>query len=773
MNEPTGDPAAFVGRRVQRAEDLALVRGAGTFCGDIALPGLLDVAFHRADRPHARVVAVETLQAAAIAGVLEVLTQADIGAALDLTAPLHPPEGHIYSTPRPLLAREIVRYVGEPIAAAVADSRYLAEDACDAVLVTYEDLPLVADVDTALAPAAWILHESAGTNVLFEHAGAGEGVDEAFAAADLVIERRLEVGRLAPSPMEPRGIVATPTPDGLRIWYSTQTPYVLQRLLAGLLEIDQERIQVICPHVGGGFGQKSHVYPEDVLIPWLALRHGRPVRWLEDRSENLIASCHARGQVLDVRVAVAHDAKLLAVEADLTVDVGAYGVYPHGQLVEVLGTPNMLSGPYLVSATRFRARAVATNRAPGGGYRGVGLASAVFVHERIVDIVAQQLGLDPVVVRRRNLIGSEQLPRANPVGMVYDSGDYEAALDLALANVGAGDLDDLRAAAHAEGRRVGLGLCCYAEPTGIGSLVFQKRGQVAIAGYEEMRITIELDGRAVVRPTVPTTGQGSSTAFAQIVADELGLDISQVEVRRPDTIAGPDGSGAFASRGTVVGGTAAMKASATLRRRMTEVAARHLRVGPQDVELVQGAFQVCDEPARRVELTQLAEIAEGYFDVCERHDPSTGTIAYGVHACVVEVDPEVGSVHVVRYAIVGDSGRLVNPMLVEGQAHGSTTQGIGAALLEGVVYDNSGQPLTGSFADYLLPTAMDVPGFSVDHLDHRPIDSMTGFKGAGEGGTVAAPPAVVNAVANALGVELNTIPLTPGAIALAAAGALA
>jgi carbon-monoxide dehydrogenase large subunit len=756
----------YVGRRELRAEDVELVSGAAEFCGDIELDAMLDVAFHRADRPHARLAGVDIAAAAAIAGVHEVLTQADIGAALDLTPRLQPPTGTIDMLPRPLLARDVVRYVGEPIVAVVATSRYIAEDACDAALVQYENLPLVGDVAAAVAADAFVLHDAVGSNVLFEHSAEGSGVDAAFAAAHLVLERRFRVGRLAPAPMENRGIVARPTADGVEIWYSTQTPYVLQRTLSELLDLDADQIRVICPHVGGGFGQKSHVYPEDVLVPWLALRHGRAVRWLEDRSENLIASCHARDQILDVRVAVSQDAEILALDADITVDVGAYGVSPHGQLVEVLGTPNLLSGPYRIPAIRFRARAVATNKAPGGGYRGVGFAAAVFVHERVVDIVAHEMGLDAVEVRRRNLVGADEMPWLNAAGMVYDSGNYDATLDLALERIGADELDALRARGDAEGKLVGLGICCFVEPTGIGSNAFQRRGQVDIAGYEEARISITPDGRVLVRPSVPNTGQGSSTAFAQIVADALQQDIDRVEVRRPDTAAGPDGSGAFASRGTVVGGGAMLRASAALRLRMVETAARLLRVLPDEVRVVPGALHIADDPERRVSLPDLVAGAEGYLDVCERYDPTAGTTACGAHACLVEVDPEVGAVTILRYVIVGDSGRLVNPMIAEGQAHGSTAQGIGAALLEQVVFDDSGQPQTGSFADYMLPTATDVPGFVVDHLDHRPVESISGFKGVGEGGTIAAPAAVVNAIANATGREFNATPVTPESIAI-------
>jgi aerobic carbon-monoxide dehydrogenase large subunit len=763
----TGDVSdGYIGRRVQRAEDVELTSGRGLFCGDIDMLGLLDVAFHRSDRPHAEILSVDVREAQSIEGVREVLRAEDIGRQLDLHPRLRPPDREVPTAPRPLLAREFVRFVGEPVAAAVAESRYLAEDACDEVVVDYRNLPVVRDIEAAVAPDAPVVHPEIGSNVLFELNAPGEGIDQRFAAAAHLIERRYTVGRIAPCPLEPRGILAAPRDGGLEIWYSTQTPYVLRRLLSRLLGLSESQIRVICPHVGGGFGQKSHVYPEDVLIPWLALRHQAPVRWLEDRSENLLASCHARDQTIDVKAAVDADGRIRALDADIVVDVGAYGVYPHGQLIEVGGTPNLLSGPYTIDTVRFRARAVSTNKTPGGGFRGVGFAPAVFVHERLMDVIAHELSLTQEQVRRRNLITPEQLPWTNAAGMVYDSGDYPALLDIALSRVEAADLDVDRARASANGKRVGLGICCYVEPSGIGSNVFRRRGQVDIKGYEEARLTIELDGHVIVRPTVPNTGQGVYTALAQIVAEVLEQEIADVEVRRPDTSAGPDGSGAFASRGAVVGGAAALKASRTLRERVLEVAARQLRASVEELVLLAGRVEVIDEPRRSIGLGMLAKIGEAYLDVCERHDPAVGTIACGAHACVVEVDPEVGSVKILRYAIVGDNGRIINPMIVEGQEHGSTVQGIGAALLERFVFDDDGQPLTGSFMDYLLPTAADAPSFTVNHLEHRAVESPTGFKGAGESGCIAGPATIANAVANALGREVNGIPIAPEQIAL-------
>jgi aerobic carbon-monoxide dehydrogenase large subunit len=764
-----GEVAGAVGSRVARVEDGPLLRGEALFCDDIELPDLLEVALHRSLHAHARLRSVDLAAAQAIEGVEAVLTCSDVDVP-DLMAPLSPPGQEIYSTPRPLLARDVVRYVGEPIAVALAASRYTAEDAAEAVFVEYEELPVLTTVEAAIAPNAPLLHPI-GSNVLFEHSFDSGGVDLAIERARHIVERTFRIPRLAPAPLETRGIVADPRDGTLEIWYSTQTPYVLQRVLAELLQLDAARIRVVCPYVGGGFGQKSHVYPEDVLVPWLALRLGRPIRWTEDRMENLTASCHARGQVVKIRAAIDEEGHVEALEADVTVDVGAYGIHPHGQLLEALGTPIMITGPYRISELRFHSRAVATNKCPGGGYRGVGLASAVFVHERLMDIVAEVVGLDPAEIRQRNLIRGEELPRANPVGLVYDSGDYHQALETALHRIGADELGVLREKAADRGKLLGLGLCSYVEYTGMGSNVFQGRGMVMIAGHEEARISIEPDGRALVRTSVPSTGQGTTTALAQIAADALGLDVADVVVAPVATDSGAEGSGAFGSRGTVVGGSAVLASAATLRQRLLEIGSQVLEVSPDDLELVNGAVQARGAPSHRVTYAALVDRAPaGYLDARGRHDPEATTFSYGTHACLVEVDASLGDVRVERYVIVEDCGRVVNPTIVEGQAHGSTLQGIGAALLERVVFDEDGQPLTASFVDYLLPEATDAPRFEVVHLEHPPPHSLGGFKGAGEAGTVAGPAAVANAAANALGAEVNELPITPERVVALARG---
>jgi carbon-monoxide dehydrogenase large subunit len=755
-----------IGNRLPRVEDPVLLTGKATFSDDVRLAGLLDVAFARSLVAHAAIRSVDASRARSMPGVEAVFTSSDLSEVdeLTLTPPLAPPNGPCYSTPRPLLARDRVRFVGEAIAAVVARSRYLAEDACELIEVDQEELPALGSVEHALQPGATLLHPI-GSNILFEHEFDSGGVDQEFAEASIVVDRSFRVPRLAPAPLEPRAIVAAPTDSGLSVWYSTQTPYVLRRALSELLELAADEVKIVCPHVGGGFGMKSHVYPEDVLIPLFALRLGRPVRWIEDRAENLVASCHARGQELRLRAAVRRDGVVTALEAETSVDVGAYGIYPHGQLLEALGTPVMMTGPYRIRNYRFRARAVATNKCPGGGYRGVGLAAAVFAHERLMDVVAEATGLDAAEVRRRNLIRKDELPWANPIGLAYDSGDYPEALELALEHIGYPELDALRNEAARRGKLTGIGLSAYVEYTGMGSNVFQERGMLGITGHEEARVSLGLDGSVRVTVSFPSTGQGSETACLQVAADVLQVAPSRITIGPVDTASGVDGSGSFGSRGTVVGASAVALAARALRDRLFELAARELGAEGEDLELHDGNVRMIADSSRAASYSELAAAAPpGYLDVLERHDPPETTFSYGVHACLVEVDPALGTVELLRYVIVDDCGRVINPLIVEGQAHGSTAQGIGAALFERVEYTDGAQPITGSFVDYLLPLATDVPSFKVHHLEHPPPESPAGFKGVGEGGTVAAPPAVANAIAFALGLEVNEIPATPALI---------
>ncbi len=750
-----------VGKPIPRVEDAKLLRGTSEFLDDVEVPGALHAVFVRSHAAHAELTGLDLEAAREAPGVVAAFGGAELGLA-PLTPPIENPDA--VQTPRPLLASERVRFVGEPLAVVVATSRYLAEDAAELVGIELDDLEPVVDPRRACEPGGPLLYE--GSNVLYDTSFEGGLVDEAFAEAAIVVERDFRNPRYAAAPMEGRGAMAVPDGDGLLVWASSQAPHRLAEVTATLLGLEPEQVRVRCSDVGGGFGQKAHAYPEEILVAWLARKLGQPVGWVEDRSENLLTGSHARDQVLTVRAAADAEGRLLALDADVVCDTGAYGVFPHGHILEALGTPAMLPGPYKLPAYRFRSRSVATNKAPEGAYRGVGLPVSAFVHERLMDILAAEVGIDPAEIRRRNLLRSEELPHTTLTNQRYDSGDYPAALEQALERIGYEELGEWCEEARAEGRLVGVGISCYVEYSAVNSKVFQGRGMVGIPGIDGAHVEIQADGTVALWTTIPAIGQGVATTFAQLVAAELGLEPDQVEVRNADTgVATLVGTGAFASRSAIAGGGAIAAAASELRRRLQEDTAPRLGLEPGQLRVRNGRVEA-DLPGQQssaaVSFAELvAEEPEERYRVSGQFDPPQIAYPYATHACLVEVDPETGGFEILRYVIVEDCGKVINPMIVEGQIHGATAQGIGGSALEQLVYGEDGQLLTASFMDYLLPTAADLPRFEIGHLEHPAPDSPGGAKGVGEGGTLAPPGALANAVSAALGRELNALPLTP------------
>jgi aerobic carbon-monoxide dehydrogenase large subunit len=746
-----------IGHPVPRVEDRPLLTGRARFVDDVRLPGTLHAAFLRSPLAHGLLRSMDAAEARDLPGVAAVLTGVDLP--LDMTPPITTPGAR--SPARPLLARERVRFAGEPVAVAIAESRYLAEDALEAVLADYDPLPAVTALDAATGPDALAIHPPG--NVLYESELEAGAVDEAFAAAAVVVEATLRNPRVAAVPMEPRGVLAAPEGDGLAVWSSTQAPHQLRTFLAQVLAVDAASIRVVCPDVGGGFGQKAHCYPEEAVVAAAALRLGRPVRWTEDRSENLIASSHARDQVVRARAAADGEGRLLAIDADVSCDTGAYGVFPHGHVLEALGTPAMIPGPYRVPAYRARSRSVATNKCPEGAYRGVGLPVSTLVHEQLLDRIARRLGLDRAEVRLRNFVGPDDFPHTTLTHQRYDSGDYGRALRLALDAIGWEGFEAERERARNEGRAIGIGVGCYVEYTGMGSAVFQGRGMVGIAGHDGAFVRLDEDGGATVWTSLPAMGQGLATTFAQLAAMELGLAVDAVRVANPDTsVGGLTGTGTFASRSAISGGGAIAGACDILRSRLLGDAGELLEAAPEDLLLRDGAVHVVGAPGRGVSVGDVVSGSAGdRYAAGFSYDPPAVTYPYATHACAVEVDRDTGGVRLLRYAIAEDCGRVVNPAIVEGQVHGATAQGIGGALLEHVVYDPDGQPLTTSLLDYLLPGAGDLPRLDVRHLEIPAPGTANGAKGVGEGGCLGPPAAIAGAVADALGVEVTELPLTP------------
>ncbi len=769
--QPEPPPIRLTGARVKRLEDPRFLRGLGRYVDDLVLPRLLWGAFVRSPHAHAEVRAVDADQARALPGVAAVLTADDLRG---LARPLAPrlEGGGFTPTAWPPLADRRVRFCGEAVALVVAESPYLAADARDLVRVDYAPLPAVTSIDAALAAG----------QVLFRRDWRHGDVDGAFARGAHVVRETFAHGRCAPSPIEPRGLVADWDGETLHVWAGTQTPSILRAALAEALGLDAARVRVAVPDVGGGFGLKMHVFPEDVAVAAVARRLGRPVKWIEERRENLTAASHAREQHLEVEAAADAAGRLLALRARVVSDAGAYHLYPTTAALEPLGSASILPGPYLTPAYAYEAVAVATNKPPIGAYRGVGMTMGTFAMERTLDLLAERCALDPAEVRRRNLIPREAYPFTSASGLRYDSGDFPAALAQALDLAGYDARRREQAAARAEGRLMGIGIACYTEYTGTGSPVFRRRGMADVPGIEAATVRVDPDGTVRCLVSFPSQGQGHATALAQVIGDRLGVALERVRVQPVDLDAAPLGSGTFASRGAVaIMGTAAVAADA-LRRKVEALAAHLLEASPADVVLDGGRAHVRGVPGRAVALAEIARAAyspparglpaEPGLEATVYFDPPGPTFSGAVHVVTVEVDPETGRVRVLRYALVEDCGRVINPLLVEGQIHGALAQGLGEALLEELVHDGeTGQLLTGTLMDYALPRADDLPEPAIGHLE-IPVPGMPGgVKGMGEGGTIGAPAALANAVADAvrpLGLAITRLPVRPEALAVAA-----
>jgi carbon-monoxide dehydrogenase large subunit len=751
--------------RIKRLEDPRLLTGRGRYLDDLGLPRMLFASFVRSPYAHARIARIDTAAARALPGVVAVVTADDLRA---VTRPLAPRLDGPGFTPTawPALADGVARFCGEAVGIVVAESPYVAADARELVTVEWEAKPVVASIDQALA----------SNQILFQRRHRQGDVDGAFSRAPIVVRQTFEHGRCAPSPLEPRGILADWDGEALTVWSPNQSPSIMRTALANALDLPHARVRIVSPDVGGGFGLKMQVFPEDVAVAALTRRLGRPVKWLEERRENLAAASQARAQRTAAEVAAAADGTVLALRARVMSDNGAYHAYPTTGVLEPLGTASIMPGPYRISAYEFEALALATNKPPLGAYRGVGMTMGAFVAERMLDLVAERLRLDPAEVRRRNLIPREAYPFTSATGYTYDSGDYPKALEEALAAVEYDKLRHEQETARAEGRLVGIGIACYTEYTGMGSAGFRRRGAVEVPGIEAATVTIDADATVRCAVSFPTQGQGHATTIAQIVADRLGLALEDVRLQRVDTAESPRGSGTFASRGTVAMlGTAAVAAD-RVGDKLRALAAHRLEAAAPDVELADGRAFVRGFPDRSIALAEITRIAysppvgglpEGLTPGLEATvycDLPGPTFSGAVHIAVVEVDPATGRVTVRRYALVEDCGRVINPVIVEGQIHGAVAQGIGEALLESVVYDDDGQLLTATLMDYALPRADDLPLFEIGHLETPSPLTPGGVKGMGEGGTIGAPATIANAVADAvrhLGVQITRLPIRP------------
>ncbi len=756
-----------VGARVLRKEDRRLVTGRGRYVADVHVPGALHAAILRSPHAHARIGAIDAARAGALPGVVGVFTAADLGAPRHIPVRLGPRPAKIPGL-QPLLATDRVRYVGEPVAVVVARDRYVAEDALELIDVAWEPLPAITDALRAQDAGAPRLHDGVEGNVVQRFTVHTGDPDGAMAAAEVRVRERFRVQRHTAVPMETRGVLAVYDAGTrmLTLYGPTKAPYFTRRTIADLLEHPEHLVHVVRVDVGGGFGVRGEFYPEDAVIPWLARRLGRPVQWIEDRREHLLATNHSREQVHDVEIGLRRDGTIVALTDVITWDLGAY-VRTNGFVPPELAIA-LFPGPYRVKSYRGEARCVFTNKTPSGTYRGPGRYEGTFVRERLLDLVARTLGLDPAEVRRRNFVLPGDMPYDVGTGSfaqptTYDSGDYPGAFATALEAI---DYDGVRreqAALRARGRYVGVGVGCMIEKSGLGP-------------WESARAEIDGSGELTLYAGVASLGEGLETTLAQLCADELGVRAEDVRMVYGDTALVPYGMGAYASRGATVGGGAVVRAGRDLREKVLDLAAHLLEVDRRDVVVEDGRAHVRGLSERAVTFKDLARAAAPGQRLPAGMAPGLSALAffeapkmvypYGTHAAVVEVDPDTGAVTILKYVIAYDVGRAINPMIVEGQLVGALAQGIGGALLEELVYDADGQLLTTSFMDYLLPTSMEMPRETVARiLEDAPSPLMPlGIKGAGEGGSTGAGAALANAVADALvpfGEHITALPLSP------------
>lgn len=789
-------PNKYVGQRVKRTEDPRLIKGLAHYVDDISLPGTLHVAFVRSVYAHAKLTGIDTSAALATPGVIAVYTGAEVAdkigpvpcasALPDLKVPDHR-----------VLAKNKVYFLGHPIAAVVAIDRYVARDAADLVMVDYDELPVVTDVEEA-AKGGTVIHDAWNDNIAYRLT-TGEGdIDAAFSAADRVVKQRILHKRLAPIAMEPRGVLARyfPGEEELTLWSSTQIPHLMRTQVALMIGIPENKLRVITPEVGGGFGSKLNVYAEEALLGWISMQLGKPVKWIETRRENMLVTIHGRGQIGDVEIAFKNDGTLTGLRYSVFADLGAY----HQLLTPAIPTLTglMLSGAYKIPAIQMNITGCFTNKMATDAYRGAGRPEATYVVERGLDLVAADLGMDPAEVRRRNFPASNEFPFHTATGLDYDSGDYEAALNKAQQIAGYAKLREDQKKAREEGRLIGIGVSTYVEICALGPSQAMPAG-----GWESATVRIEPTGKVTVLTGASPHGQGQETSFAQIAADELGVNINDVTVIHGDTGVVQYGIGTFGSRATAVGGTAVFVAIQKLKEKADKIAAHMLQADATRLSFEGGKYSLqqaaaaattgVSEPVVPVgqapagalpepqtegkssvtiqEIALAAHIAkdlppdtEPGLSATYFFEPKNFTFPFGTHIAVVEIDRETGDIKFLRYVAVDDCGKVINPLLVDGQVHGGIVQSIGQALYEEVVYNEDGQLITGTLMDYAVPRAKHIPTFELDRTETPSPVNPLGVKGVGEAGTIGATPAIVGAVVDALspfGVKHLDMPIKP------------
>ena len=764
-------PSRLIGARIKRREDPRLIQGLSHYVDDIKLVNTLHCTFLRSDYAHADIKSINTEAAENLSGVVKVITGADIQGKVGSIPCAAEIEG-LKVPDHPALAVDRVRFVGEPIAAVVATDPYIARDALDLIEVEYDELPVVVDLDKAIESDSTVIYDEFDDNIAFTMPLDAGDVDAAFAEADHVVSQRFVNQRLIPNSIEPRGVLAEylPGEGTLTVWSSTQVPHHLKTILSLLLDFPEQLVRVIAPEVGGGFGSKLNVYPEEAVVAYLATQLRKPVKWIEKRSEGFTTTIHGRDQVDYVDMAVKNDGTITAIRAKLLANMGAY----HQLLTPIIPvlTYLMMSGAYKIPNIKLELIGVFTNKMATDAYRGAGRPEATHIIERMVDLAAQKLGMDPKEIRFKNFPQPDEFPLEMATGVAYDSGNYQMSFNKALDAVDYASLRTRQAELRGQGRYMGIGIATYAEICGMGPSV-----GVAGGGWESGTVRIERTGKVTVLTGVSPHGQGQETSFAQIVADEYGISIDDIVVIHGDTGRQPQGIGTFGSRATAVGGAALIIATKQVKEKMAQIAAHMLEANADDLVFEDGNIFVQGSPGSAVRFADVASTAhvavnlppdvEPGLEATHFFEPSNFTYPFGAHISIVEVDPETGEIDLQRYVAIDDCGNIINPMLVDGQVHGGIAQGLGQAMYEGAVYDENGQLLTGSFMDYAIPKATQVPRFETEHTTTPSPVNPLGVKGVGEAGTIASSPCLVNAVVDALspfGITDIDMPMTPNRV---------
>ncbi|GCE46644.1 carbon-monoxide dehydrogenase large subunit [Thermosporothrix hazakensis] len=763
--------ASMLGTSIKRREDPRLITGQATYVDDIKLMGMLHMAVLRSPYGHARIQHIDVSTALQAPGVVAVYTAEDLKGKVGNIA-VAVPLGHITEGMgcRGPLAEGKVRFYGDPVAIVLAETPYAARDALDLIEVDYEPLPAVVDAEKAMQPDAPILYEDFGTNVAHSVHPPTDEIERVFAETQanggVLVKARLVNHRVAPVSMETRGVVADfrKADKSLTLWSSSQIPHLLRNILAAQLNLPQHQVRVIVPEVGGGFGSKLNVYPEEALAALASMLLGRPVKWIEDRSENLAVTVHGRDQIDYIEVAATREGKVTGLKVHGISDMGAYCQLFTDVIMLAFGYP-VSCGAYDIPTVHLSADIVFTNKAPTDAYRGAGRPEATYVVERAMDLVARELGKDPAEIRLLNFIKPEQFPYKSAAGAVYDSGNYHAALRKAMELIG---YEQLRAEQKQQSgdKLLGIGISSYIEICGFGP-----KGSAPVGLYESARVRVEQSGTVIVYTGASPHGQGEETTFAQIVAEEFSIPVENVLILHGDTDSTPEGRGTYGSRTTAVGGSAVFNAVQKLKEKMLLIASHILEASPDDLTLEDGKFSVKGAPSKAVTFAEVAMTAnlsntlpkgiEPGLETTVFFEPDACVFPFGSHIAVVEIDKETGQVHLKRFVAVDDCGRQLNPMIVQGQIHGGLAQGIGQALYESVEYNDEGQLLTATLMDYAVPAAKDFPPFELDHtVTPTPVNPL-GVKGVGEAGTIGSTPAIVAAVADALNVAHVDMPFKP------------